>query len=231
MFKRANTPPPGCLLSTHNLRHLQMLADDFATATPQERFMLMIAERVGSLETTIGKMAIMLNDRVSCLMTESLRSHISIPKSIVVDTTILDKIVAAVQKLKFVVVKHAWVIVHPVSVYDINTSISVYLKLKESVIAEQVSPSMNEHLADDLGITGSHVQPWAATYVYGKPSQRLQMRCDREARGVRKDDLRTHLLRFILSAICDSCRSDESKRVLRRALGTQLSSKPSKTLY
>ena len=128
----------------------------------------MIAERVGSLERSVGEIAAMLADVHRFLMTESLRCHISVPKAVAVDAAILDKIVAAVERTPFVVVEHAWVIVHPPYPYgtsDVDTSISVYLKLKGGVVAGQVSPSMTEHLAGALGITCSRMQPnaWVAT--------------------------------------------------------------------
>ena len=145
------------------------LVDDFATATSQEKFMLMLVERVGGIEDKMHTMMRMMSDIYKFMTTKFLRGSITVPKGLnIIDAALLPRIVAAVQKNEFVVVQHAWVIVHP-SVYpsvyssELHTHVSVYLQLKENVIARLVTSSMNAHVVEDLGLKQSHAQAWEST--------------------------------------------------------------------
>ena len=75
--------------------------DDFASFTPQEKFMMMLAERVGTLEETMHKMMHMMGDVHKFMVTKSIRSYFDMPMHVHVDAAILPRIVAAVQKDKF----------------------------------------------------------------------------------------------------------------------------------
>lgn len=137
--------------------------DDLVASTPQEKFMLMLAERVGNLEETMFKTMGMINDIHKFLMTKVMRGNINLPSAFDVDKIILDTIVAAVQENKFIVVERAWLIVYH------NQNISIYLQVKDPVIVGQVSASMNRHIlralnsTTSLNITESHT--WAADDV------------------------------------------------------------------
>ena len=127
--------------------------------------MLMLVERVGDMEDKIHTMMRMMSDIYKFMTTKSLRGSITVPKGLhIIDAAILPRIVAAVQKNELVVVQHAWVIVHP-SVYssELHTHISVYLQLKENVVARLVTSSMNAHVVEDLGLKQSHAQAWEST--------------------------------------------------------------------
>ncbi len=137
------------------------MADDFPAATPQERFLCMLVERVGALEQTTNRIAVMLEDVHRFLMTDSLRCFMIEPdEGVAVDAALLEKIVAAVQKNARVVVKHA--LMTPFSTIDHRPAVSVYLKLKDSVVPGQVSPSLCEHIASDVGTPRSE---WEAATV------------------------------------------------------------------
>lgn len=137
--------------------------DELVASTPQEKFMLMLAERVGNLEETLFKTMGMINDIRKFLMTKVLRGHMSLPSGFDVDKIILDKIVAAVQENQFVIVERAWVIVRTIS--SLDKYMSIYLQVKDPVIVGQVSESMNRHILRAIKITESRAHPWLADDV------------------------------------------------------------------
>lgn len=133
-------------------------------STPQEKFLIMLVERVGNLEETMFKTMDMINDIRKFLMTNVIRGCVYLPSGFDVDKTILDKIVAAVQENKFIMVERAWVIVRTISASDKN--MSIYLQVKDPVIVGQVSESMNQYMLRALKFTSMfRVQPWLADNV------------------------------------------------------------------
>ena len=133
------------------------LADDLAAATPQERFLCMLVERVGALETSVGRVAAMLEDVHRFLTTGALRCcFLELEDGVAFDAALLGRIVAAVQEDALVRVERAWMF--RCGGTGIRPAVSVYLKLQESVIARRVSASMFDHVSA-AGI-GTARTPW-----------------------------------------------------------------------
>ena len=132
------------------------LADDLAAATPQERFLCMIVERVGALETSVGRVAAMLEDVHRFLTTGALRCcFLELEDGVAFDAALLGRIVAAVQEDALVRVERAWMFRLGVGG---RPAVSVHLKLEESVVARRVSASMFDHVSA-AGI-GTARTPW-----------------------------------------------------------------------
>ena len=113
----------------------------------QERYLMMLAQRVGKMEE-------MLVDLHKFLVTKAMRGTMpAVPSSTVIDESFLIKVVEALQRDPRVLVEHAWVIVHPPYYLPQVHSITVFLKLKKDVIASQVSADMSGHVGEALGIS------------------------------------------------------------------------------
>ena len=121
------------------------LADDFAAATAQERFLCMLVERVGALEASVGRVAAMLEDVHRFLTTGALRcDFLELEDGVAVDAALLGRIVAAVQEDALVRVGRAWMFR---CCLDGRPVVTVHMKLEESVVARRVSASMLEHVS------------------------------------------------------------------------------------
>ena len=82
-------------------------AADFSGATAQDRFLMMINERVGKMEMEIHGLRCLLADLCDFMYTSAVVANISIPRDAcpVVDNDVIDKIVEAVQHKGFSVVE------------------------------------------------------------------------------------------------------------------------------
>ena len=140
--------------------------DELVVATSQEKFLMMINERVGMIEEKMFELHTLVSGISDFLMVDTLSCYISLPQAIcsVVDDAFLEKFVVSVEKTPRVNVAETWVVVHAPHVLPPSTahrSVSVYMRLKKSVIVKQVADKMNAHIIKDFGFPGiSYVQDW-----------------------------------------------------------------------
>ena len=88
------------------------ITNDLAAMTVKEKFLCMLLDKISNLEDSMQQMEIMVSDTHRYHTTKILYNLISVPKdAIMVDDTIVKRIVEAVQKDDFIIVEHAWVIV------------------------------------------------------------------------------------------------------------------------
>jgi hypothetical protein len=144
-----------------------ILLDELLAATAQERFLVMINERVGGIEDAVREMRGTLADVAAFLTTDVASIHIHLPKSACadIDTAFLERTIAAVQRTRGVVVATAWaVLIGNVfgATSDYHT-MSIYLRFKARLVLTNASEEMNDHLQVEFGLKNSHLNPWSAS--------------------------------------------------------------------
>jgi hypothetical protein len=140
---------------------------DFETATPQEKFMMMMNDRIGNVEETLHELREMMSSIYGFLTTKALNASFCRPQTgCLFNQSFLERLVTAIQRTPKVSVAEAWVIVYPVSTHLGVYNASIYLRLKQDVIAKQVTNEMNEHIIDEFKFPiHSYPSAWTGTYL------------------------------------------------------------------
>ena len=131
-----------------------------AAASAQERFMIMMNERIGALESTLSELRDALRDGIR----DALRGHVAtttvcnvmdVPAELLTrgidDAAFLNALVDAVQLTDGVVVQEAWCAVQRHAVQRNDGRVphhltSAYLRLESPIVASQASHEMNAHV-------------------------------------------------------------------------------------
>jgi hypothetical protein len=140
------------------------LVDAFGSATtPLERFTLMLAERIGSLEDALHELVRMTSDLHAETTTDFLRGSIRLHETkstMHLDSPeILRTIAASARKVDRVIVERAWAISCR---YPMEPYVTVILKLKDRVSDRRVSSQISVEVADGLGVDVFDVRGWDA---------------------------------------------------------------------
>jgi hypothetical protein len=153
-------------------------ADDFQTATAEQRCLVMLVERVGALEDSVGKVDArletlhrMIGDLHRCMTASYICS--CLPTTTMSGTPeMLASIVEAVQQDPLIVVEHAWLVSR-----GGYMGTDVFLKLGKCVIAEQVSDSIRNHVAAALEVPKALLCDWRSVQAECF-QQKLQKTCE-----------------------------------------------------
>jgi hypothetical protein len=126
-----------------------------AAASAQERFMIMMNERIGALESTLSELRDALRDGIR----DAVRGHVAtttvcnvmdVPAELLTrgidDAAFLNALVDAVQLTDGVVVQEAWCAVQRRDGRLTHHLTSVYLKLESPIVASQASHEMSAHV-------------------------------------------------------------------------------------
>jgi hypothetical protein len=147
------------------------LADDFQTATAEQRCLVMLVERVGALEDSMGRVVDMLGDLHRCMTTSYM--YLAVPYIISGTPETLADIVAAAQQNRLIVVKHAWLVCGP-NLGGGYSGVDVFLQLETCVVADQVSGS----ISDDVGTALRAMCIWIPVPTECCFQQKLQKKCE-----------------------------------------------------
>jgi hypothetical protein len=142
---------------------MDMSAAFGGATTVQDRFLVMLNERVGNLEAGVHELRSMLADLGDAMTTIAVRTYLEVPHAAypAIDPAFLKKLVDAVQKTRCVVVDTAWIISPATWPTDPGPhNLSIYLRLKARVVAAKVSDEMNEHLAAEFGLVSAYCHDW-----------------------------------------------------------------------
>ena len=141
-------------------------AADFIGATAQERFSIMMNERIGNLEESVKELRDLLSDIHGFLTTNVLFGVLSIPKRQriqVDDPAFLDMFIDVVQKTRGVVVDAARCTI------DNNLGdrhlVSVFIELKKPIVATCVSNEINEHIHAATGVGSAYLPEWKSVSI------------------------------------------------------------------
>ena len=123
-----------------------MLTDDFAGATAQERFLIMMNERVGNIEVAVTELRDLMTNLHDFLTTDAAYCALDVPKlsHAEIGPAFLDTFIEAMQKAHRVSVDAAWCSVHD---HRESHKCIIYVLLKNPVILSRVSREINVHLA------------------------------------------------------------------------------------
>jgi hypothetical protein len=128
---------------------MQNLVDDFQSATAQERFLLMLVERIGALEVSIGKIGDRVEDLHRCMTANYVHTAMPTSNDVIVTPESLASVVAAVQQQNIdIVVEHAWLV-------KSNHFLDMFLKLQKSIVLDKVLLNIND-FAKALGVSNVH---------------------------------------------------------------------------
>ena len=135
---------------------------DFPDASTQERFLMMMNERIGNIEETLYDLKAMVSNIAKFTTTDFITSFINLPRNVCkdIDTAFVKRIIIAVEKTRHVQVKTAWVIDHNPKSYDRAHSISIYLQLKEQVLLSSIYAEINANLRGEFEVGASYFQMW-----------------------------------------------------------------------
>jgi hypothetical protein len=139
--------------------------DLYAGATTQERFMMMMNERIGGIEEAVVKIGDAMSDMMYSFMDDVLVSSMVVATSMDIDATFVRRLAAAVQNTRRVAVSTAWASVHYGGGY--THTISVYLKLRAPVVASRVCEEMQRHVQAEFGREVSNIHKWTPSVPPG----------------------------------------------------------------
>ena len=145
-----------------SLSLMSTFVDDFKDMSTEQKFMLMLVERIGAIEEVVCRMQMMLTDLYEHLVHDLMFSSMNLPIDAFPDdaSTIADRVAAAIQEIDRVRVKHVWVVVHP----GLRPPpISIFVRLDKRIMVEHVSAAMNKKLSIEFGVTPSHFLKWNET--------------------------------------------------------------------
>ena len=136
--------------------------DAIEGATPQEKFLMMMNDRIGNMEETLFEMRNTMIELREYITTTIVGSCITLPKEAypAIDESIVDKVVAAVQTDARIIVDRAWVIFCD-NGHDGDYHLTIKLQLEKRVVAKDVSAEMSEHIVTALGAL--YVHDWTST--------------------------------------------------------------------
>ena len=133
-------------------------------ATSQEKFLMMINERVGTIDERLFELHTMVAGICEFLFVDTLSCYITTSLQQVIDDAFLEKMIDTIEKTSLVKVDEIWIIARPSSSSNAmsNVMYNICLCLKNKVIAKQVAAKMKMHITDEYpGI--SFVEDWRET--------------------------------------------------------------------
>ena len=153
------------------------LLDDISGATAQERFLVMINERVGDIEVAVREMRGDLREihdavtnMANFLTTDVIGLFVEVPSSssstcVEIDVDFLARTIAAAQRTRGIAVATACAIVYPMR-EDMH-AVTIYLQLHARVVVTQVSAELNECLIAEFALKSRRMNSWTAASVAG----------------------------------------------------------------
>ncbi len=137
---------------------------DFDTATLQEKFLMMMNDRIGNVEEKMHDIIGMMSDIHASLTTTSIRSDIIVPNSMhTIDAGFVDKMIAALERVPGILVAESWVILHKTTIKLPDQCATVYLRLKKSIIIKKESMKMNERYLKEFNMPYYSQMTWLET--------------------------------------------------------------------
>ena len=127
--------------------------------TVQERFLLMMNERIGKIEDT-------LHDLREFITTDFVSTSLEMPRgSDVIDAAFMKRLVLAVGKTRHVSVDAAWAAVYPpFGTSKTSTGIAFYAQLKTRIMVAQASAEMNTQIAAEFKLGHMwHPEDWQSS--------------------------------------------------------------------
>ena len=142
--------------------------DDFADATVQERFLMMMNDRVGNIEVAIRELRDMFADLRDYTLTDTIHGSFEVPKiaHTEIGAAFLDTLVDAMQKAHRVVVDKIWCCVYDHREFHLCC---IHAVLKEPVALARASREMNLHVTNAFACfdaAKANHQEWRPTTLH-----------------------------------------------------------------
>ena len=125
-------------------------------ATTQEKFMIMMNDRIGNIEEQLFKLTNMFETVIKYITDEYISTTMNIPTRLYpnIDEDFLNKIVKGVDLTNHVKIKKIWILFSNIS--DYNNTIIIYIQLDKPIILNKLSSNINKYILSELNLSSSY---------------------------------------------------------------------------
>jgi hypothetical protein len=127
--------------------------DDIVDLTPQDKFMMMMNDRIGKMEESIFELKCLILDTMA---SDYMSMEFCFPRTTIdIFEVFLDRVKVVAEKSIGVLVANACVIVRKSAATRTNQEGTIYLCLKNKIIVKTVSTEINKNLMDEFNLIPS----------------------------------------------------------------------------
>ena len=128
--------------------------DDIVDLTPQDKFMMMMNDRIGKMEESIFELKCLILDTMA---SDYMSMEFCFPRTTIdIFEVFLDRVKVVAEKSIGVLVANACVIVRKSTATRTNQEGYIFLSLEKKIIIKTVSTQINENLMAEFKLTHSY---------------------------------------------------------------------------